>query len=399
VILSVALIIVLGIVADRLFRLIKAPGLLGMILVGVLLGPYGLDLLDGAVLAASADLRLMALIVILLRAGLGLERRALQRAGSVAIKMSALPCLIEGSVVTLSAHLILSLPWLEAAMLGFILAAVSPAVVVPAVIRLKERGLGTAQGIPEIILAASSVDDVFAITLFTVFLGLGAGSGGSVWWQVGSIPLQVIGGVALGLLLGWLVGELLRVSTTLLRRIEQTALLLALAMVAVLLGERLRVAGLLSVMTLGFVLLERHTNTAVEIERGLDRIWFFAQIMLFVLIGAEVNVTVALQAGLLGLAVVACGLIGRTLGVLIALAGSHLSWRERLFCAIAYLPKATVQAAIGGLPLAAGIGSGVLILATAVLAILVTAPLGALGIELAAPRLLTPASAPGASDA
>lgn len=385
---SILIVLVLGLLADRLFRALRLPGLLGMILVGVALGPYGAGLLDPLLLSVSADVRMLALVVILLRAGLGLEKQVLQKVGPQAIKMSAIPCLLEGTMATLAAHKLLGLPLIEAGMLGFILAAVSPAVVVPAMLALKERGLGMDKGVPVIILAGASVDDVFAITLFTAFVGLSSQAGQSLLLQIARIPVQVAGGVLLGAAGGWLLYRLFRQRGIRLEGMERLALVVAAALATLVIGERLQLAGLLGVMTLGFVLLERADGIAADLQRALDRIWFVAQILLFVLIGAEVNVSVALQAGLLGLGVVLIGLMGRALGVLIALHGSELNRKERAFCVVAYLPKATVQAAIGGIPLAMGLASGETILAVAVLAVVLTASLGAVGIHALAPRLL-----------
>jgi solute carrier family 9B (sodium/hydrogen exchanger), member 1/2 len=385
---SILLILALGLLADRLFRAIRLPGLLGMILVGVAIGPHGFDLLHGTVLASSADVRMLALVIILLRAGLGLEKEVLQRVGAQALKMSAIPCLLEGGAILLAAHWLLGLPLIEAGMLGFIIAAVSPAVIVPAMLALKERGLGMDKGVPVIVLAGASVDDVFAITLFTAFAGLASQAGQSLLLQVARVPVQIGGGVLLGAGGGWLLYRLYRQDRVQLHGMERLVLALAAALATLLLGERLRLAGLLGVMTLGFVVLEQDGGVAADLERALNRVWFVAQVFLFVLIGAEVNVGVALQAGLLGLAIVGIGLAARSLGVMIALHGSDLNARERLFCAVAFTPKATVQAAIGGIPLAMGLASGEVILAIAVLAVIVTASCGAVGIQALAPRLL-----------
>ena len=386
---SILLIVVLGWVADRLFRMIRLPGLLGMILVGVAIGPYALGLLDGSMLAISADVRMIALVVILLRAGLGMEKEILKRVGGPSVKMAAIPCLLEGTAVMLVSHWVLNLPLVEAGMLGFIVAAVSPAVIVPAMLSLRERGLGMDKGIPIIILAGASVDDVFAITLFTAFLGLAGQAGLSLPLQVARIPLQVAGGVLLGAVVGWLLYKLYRQSQVALHGMERLALVLAAALFVKVVGEALDLAGLLGVMTLGFVLLERADGIAADLEVALNRVWFAAQIFLFVLIGAEVNVVIALQAGLVGLAIIAVGLTARALGVGISLHGSELDAKERAFCAVAYMPKATVQAAIGGIPLAMGIPSGELMLAIAVMAIIVTASLGSIGINTLAPRVLS----------
>jgi len=385
---GLAIVLVAGLFADRLFQRLRVPGLLGMILVGVVLGPHGLGMLDSALLRESADIRMIALIVILLRAGLGLNRESLARVGSAAVRMSAIPCLLEGSIAAAAAHLLLDLPWAEAGIMGFVLAAVSPAVVVPAMLDLREQGLGNDQGIPVLILAAASMDDVFAITVFGALLGLERGTGGSLVVQLVSIPWQIIGGIALGAALGYGLSRLFRARQVRMGGLEQAAALFCLALLTILLGEKLRIAGLLGVMAMGFVLLETSSQHAQRLEAVLGQVWFFAQVFLFVLIGAEVDVQVAWQAGLAGAVVILAGLAARYAGVLLALAGSPLSLNERLFCAVAYTPKATVQAAVAGIPLAAGVASGSVILAVAVLAIVLTAPLGTLGIRAAAPRLL-----------
>lgn len=388
-ILSIFLLLALGLCVNWCCERLRLPGLLGMIGLGLLLGPYGLDLLDPALLQNASDIRMLALVVILLRAGLGLEKPLLQSVGVTALKMSAFPCLLEGFVVMIAAHWLLGLTLAEAGMLGFILAAVTPAVIVPAMLELKEQGLGMQHGVPVIVLAGASMDDVFAITLFSVFVGLATRAGQPLLGQLLQIPVQIVGGVTIGGLIGWgLSALLLRMPLV---PLEQLELVFAGALGAFLIGEALQVAGLLGVMVVGFVLLERAKQQAVVLERALGRVWFFAQLFLFVLIGAEVDLAVIWQAGLLGGVVIGVGLLGRTLGVLLALHGLGLSSKERLFAAIAYLPKATVQAAIGGIPLALGVASGDTILAVAVLSIIITAPLGAVAIQATAPRLLAPA--------
>ncbi|MCY6484307.1 cation:proton antiporter [Clostridium aestuarii] len=383
---SIMLILLLGFLFSKMFEKIKLPGLLGMILVGILIGPYGLNYLDSGFLKISSEIRTLALIIILLRAGLGLDKEILKKVGKTAIKMSMIPCLCEGFLITFTASKMLNLPIIEAGMLGFIIAAVSPAVVVPSMLELKESGLGMDKGIPIIILAGSSIDDVFAITLFTAFLGMANNINKSVGVQIAHIPVEIIGGIILGLLVGIILHKVFQ--SLKLKELEQLAILFGTALIVKLIGDKIGVAGLLSIMTMGFVLLQRSCNIAVKLEKKLNKMWFFAQIFLFVLIGAAVNTQVALDAGALGLIVIVVGLIGRTIGVIISLIGSDLNFKEKLFCAIAYSPKATVQAAIGGVPLVAGISSGSVILAIAVLAILFTAPLGLIGIKTFAPRLL-----------
>lgn len=393
-VLSFFLILALGLIADRLTQRAGLPGLLGMIAVGMALGPYGLGLLDDSLLAVSSEIRLLALVVILLRAGLGLSQESLRKVGVAALKLSALPCLLEGFSILVAAHWILGLPVVEAGILGFVVAAVSPAVVVPAMLHLKERLLGMEKGIPVLILAAASVDDVFAITLFTAFLGVATRSESAISLQVLMIPVQVVGGILLGLVAGRLVTAVLRWRRLDLADAEHLAVVLVAALLVLLAGDHLRMAGLLGVMTLGLVVVEGSVEVAKHVERGLSQVWFFAQVFLFVLIGAEVNLQVACEAGLAGVVIVALGLLGRTLGVALALRGSHLDVGERAFCAVAYTPKATVQAAVGGIPLAMGVPSGALILAIAVLAVVITAPLGAIAIRRVAPRLLALPQAP-----
>ncbi|QGU95576.1 sodium:proton antiporter [Clostridium bovifaecis] len=386
---SIVLILFLGILFSKAFQKVRLPGLLGMILVGVLIGPYGLNLLDKeSILKSSSNIRMLALIIILLRAGLGLDKDILKKVGKPAIKMSAIPCLCEGFTIMFTANKLVGLPILEAGMLGFIIAAVSPAVVVPSMLYLREKKLGIRKGVPVIILAGASIDDVFAITIFTAFLSMSKGGGKSIVFQISQIPIQIIGGIVLGILAGYIIYKAFNLEKLKLSNPEQLAILFSAALAIVILGEKVHVAGLLAVMTMGFILLEKDKDTAERLEEKLNKIWFFAQIFLFVLIGAEVNTQVALKAGLVGIVIIIVGLIGRSIGVIIALRGSNLNIKERLFCAIAYMPKATVQAAIGGIPLASGIFSGAYILAVAVLAIIITAPLGVVGIKVSAPKLL-----------
>lgn len=385
-ILSITLVVALGMLASRLFAGLRLPGLLGMIVVGVALGPYGFAVLDPVLLQYSPEIRLVALVVILLRAGLGLEKSLLKRVEVLAVKMSAIPCLLEGFAIMGASHLLLGLPLVEAGMLGFIVAAVSPAVIVPAMLRLKEEGWGMKRGVPVIVLAGASVDDVFAITLFTAFLGMATQAERSVLGHLAQIPLQIVGGILVGGMIGYCLAVLFRKLA--LSHAEGVGIVLTGAFAAIVIGEHLGVASLLGVMTLGFVLLEKVSQRSERVERTLDQVWFFAQILLFAWIGAEVNLTVAWQAGLAGLAIIAIGLLARAVGVMLALLRSDLTSKERLFTAIAYIPKATVQAAIGGIPLAIGVPSGATILAVAVLAVVITASLGSIAIEMAAPRLL-----------
>ncbi|SHH78957.1 sodium/proton antiporter, CPA1 family [Clostridium collagenovorans DSM 3089] len=383
---SILLVLLLGILANKLFTKLRLPGLLGMILVGVVIGPYVGNLLSEEFLSISTDIRNMALILILLRAGLGINKEVLKKVGVTALKMSFIPCLLEGAVITLVGHFLFNMPLYEAGILGFILAAVSPAVIVPAMISMKEQGLGEKRGIATIILAGSSIDDIFSITIFTVFLGLSTSGEVSIGKELIGIPIEIIGGIVLGLIIGIIIVKVFKKFKFSI--LEETFLLVSMGFLIYVIGNLINVSGLLGVMTLGFMILEKSEEKAKLIESSLSKLWFIAQIFLFVLIGAAVNVKVAFGAGAFGIAIIAIGLIGRSIGVIIALLGSNLNRKEKLFTVIAYTPKATVQAALGAVPLASGVASGELILAVAVMAIIITAPLGAIAIKGLAPKLL-----------
>lgn len=387
---SLAIMLILGLAANTLFTKLKLPGLLGMLLLGILVGPFMLDWLDADTMRISADLRKIALIIILLRAGLGISRDDLNRVGATALKLSCIPSIIEGFVIALAAMLLLDFSFIEGGILGFILAAVSPAVVVPQMLHFMDRGIGTDKGIPTLILAGASIDDVIAITFFTAFLGFYKGSNINLGLQLLNIPLSITIGILLGLLCGLLLIVLFQKfhirDTRKVILILGTAILLTVLETA--LKERIEIAGLLGVMAVGFILLERLPKVAGRLAGKFSKIWIFAEILLFVLVGAQVNIQVAWKSGLIGLAIIMIGLIGRSMGVLISTIGSNLNWKERWFCVISYIPKATVQAAIGAIPLGMGLASGEMMLAIAVLSILVTAPLGAIAIKASAKHLL-----------
>ncbi|HHU19207.1 MAG TPA: sodium:proton antiporter [Bacilli bacterium] len=387
--LSLALLLIVGFVAMKIVSYFRLPGLIGLLIVGVLLGPYVFDLLDQNLLLVSQDLRQFALIIILIRAGLGLQWQQLKKVGRSALKISLIPCLLEGVTVMLVSHLLLDFTLIEGGMLGFILAAVSPAVVVPSMIELEESGYGTNKGIPTLLLAGTSIDDVFAITIFSFFFASATGVEQSILSVLIKIPYSIIGGIIGGIIVALLMLPLIRSKHITLKQTELLLILLTFATLYFYIGESLQLASLLGVMVIGFVILDRASFQAKIFSRQLAAIWVFAQIILFALVGAEVNIKLAIEAGLIGLVIIFIGLIARSVGVWLATARSNFTYKERLFCMIAYLPKATVQAAIGSLPLAAGLQSGGIILAIAVLSIVVTAPLGAIGIRLAAPHLLT----------
>lgn len=385
----IALIVLGGWFSGRLFDRLHLPAVLGMLLCGLLLGgALGEDAWPTALVEMEPFLKTFALVVILLRAGLGIRRRVLHQVGGTALAMALLPCLLEGTVLTLLLHHFWQFSLPVAGLTGFMLAAVSPAVVVPAMLTLAEKGYGRSNQVPTLVLAGASVDDVFAITLFSLFTRMalrGDHSWTALLWDLPkSILLGIIPGILLGLLLAWGFHRYY----SRIRATEKTLVLVMLSLVLVHLGDVLHSAALLGVMTVGFLLLERAERVAHELAAKLSKIWVFAEIMLFVLIGMQVDPRLALSAGPAAASIVFAGLLARSIGVWIATWRSSLTSHERLFCVLAYLPKATVQAALGGVPLALGVPGGEHILALAVLSILFTAPLGLISIRLAGPRLL-----------
>ena len=382
-ILSLAVIITLGLIFNKLFKSIKLPRLLGMLILGIIVGPNMLNLISNDILTISPDLRKIALIVILLRAGLGINRSTLKKVGKTALKMSFRPCVIEGFAIAFVSKYILNISFIEAGMLGFIIAAVSPAVVVPQMLELINKGRGKENGVPTVILAASSIDDVFAITIFSTFLGLYGGSNISISGKLLSIPISILLGGGIGILIAILLIGIFKKFH--LRDTEKTLIILASGMLLTSLEDILKnivpIASLLGVMVVGFVLLDKYPKVANRISEKFNKVWVFAEILLFVLVGAQVDVKVIVHSGLLGLLVLFIGLVARSIGVYISLIGSNLNLKEKIFCIISFMPKATVQAAMGAVPLASGVASGNLILAIAVLSIIVTAPLGAVGIK------------------
>ncbi len=397
---GIAELIILGLLADWLFRSVKVPGLVGMLLLGVAVGPHALNAVSPGIFPVAADLRLIALVVILLRSGLEISRQVLFRVGRRAVLMSFVPCLLEIGAVTLVAPMLLGVTRLEAAILGSVLAAVSPAVVVPLMVRFIEERRGAERGMPTLILAGASMDDAVAIVLCSGLVGVYAGTAEGAWiWQIATVPLSVVLGLAAGLAVGWLVCRWFDRFNP--RATKRVMVLLGISVLFSQAGHAgasaVPFAGLVAVMAMGFIILEEREHAAHELSGRLAKVWIFAQVLLFTLVGAQVDLAVAARAGLMGLAVIAGGLAGRSVGVQLCLLGSEFTRRERVFAGFAYVPKATVQAAIGAVPLAAmraaGMpeGPGELILAMAVLSILATAPAGAWLITWAGEHLLDPA--------
>ena len=387
---SLATILLLGLPAKKLSEKFKLPGLLGMLVLGVVIGPYGLNLLQRDMMNISADLRKIALIIILLRAGLGINKSDLKKVGAPALKISCIPGMIEGFFIALASIELLDFTFIQGGILGFIIAAVSPAVIVPSMLKLIEEDVGKSKGVPILILAGASIDDVVAITIFSVFLGLYSGDNINIGMQLLEIPISILLGIALGLVAGL---ALIRIFTKYhMRDTKKVLLLLGLGIllteIEAYLEPKISIASLIGVMTIGFIIVERVPHIGQRLGSKLNKIWIFAEMLLFILVGAEVNINVAINAGKVGIIILTIGLLGRSIGVLISLIGTDLNYKERLFCIISYIPKATVQAAIGAVPLSLGVESGDIILAVAVLSILITAPLGAIGINYSATKLL-----------
>lgn len=386
---SLALIFLCGLLFGTLFSKLKLPPLLGMLLTGIVLGPYALSLLDPSILSISADLRQLALIIILTRAGLNLDLASLKKVGRPAILMCFVPACFEIGGMLVLAPPLLHISLLEAAIMGTVVAAVSPAVIVPKMLHLMETGYGTKQSIPQLIMAGASVDDVFVIVLFTSFTGLAQGQQISAVSFL-SIPVSIL----LGLLVGAIIGVLLALlfARFHMRDSVKVLLILSLSFLLVALENTLKntvpFSSLLAVMSLNIAVQRKRTEVAVRLSAKFSKLWVAAELILFVLVGATVDLSYVATAGLAAVIVILGVLLFRMLGVCVCLLKTTLQKKERLFCMLAYLPKATVQAAIGSLPLSMGLACGNIVLTVAVLSILITAPLGAFLIDLTYKKLL-----------
>lgn len=380
--LSLALIFLVGMSLGKLFQLMGLPQLLGMLLTGILLGPGVLNLLDPTILALSTDLRQIALIIILIRAGLNLDVYDLKKVGRPAILMCFIPACFEIIGMLLLGPRFFGLSLLDAAILGTVIAAVSPAVIVPRMLKLMETNYGTKKSIPQMILAGASVDDVFVIILFTAFMGLAQGESITAAHLL-NIPIAIVLGIFVGVFLGFMLAKIftfLRIRDT-----GKVIILLSLSFLLVTCEQWLSgivsFSGLLAVMALGVTLNRLKQAVTIRLSLKFSKLWSGAEILLFVLVGALINLDYARNAGFLAVLIVVGSLFFRIVGVFVSLIGTNLDRKEKIFTAIAYTPKATVQAAIGGLPLAMGLASGEIILTVAVLSIVVTAPLGAILID------------------
>lgn len=385
---SLALIFIAGIFAGEAARRLKLPPLFGMLVAGILLGPACLNLLSDTMLSLSAELRQLALVIILLRAGLSLDLNDLKKVGRPAVLMCFLPACFEIAAMLILAPMFFGITIIEAAILGSVLAAVSPAVIVPKMLKLMETGYGTEKSIPQMILAGASVDDVFVIVLFSIFTSLALNGTFSVM-SLTQIPCSILLGILAGVMAGFLIHWLLKrlPSPSLKVLLLLSAALLLTALETALKGN-IAFSGLLAVMSMGIVIQKKETMTAQVLSKSFSSLWNGGEILLFVLVGAAVNIKYAASAGGSAFILIFLVLIMRMLGVFCCLLKTNLNKGERLFCMIAYTPKATVQAAIGSIPLAMGLPCGELVLTIAVLSILITAPLGAFMIDTTYPRLL-----------
>lgn len=392
---SLSFIFLVGLAMAAICQRIRLPRIIGMLLTGIVLGPYVLDLLEPSILSISSELRQMALIIILLKAGLSLNLADLKKVGRPAVMLSCVPASFELLGYVLFAPMILGINRIEAAVMGAVLAAVSPAVVVPRMVKLMETGYGTKKSIPQMILAGASCDDIFVIVLFSTFSGMAQG-GSARLMDFANIPVSIVSGILLGAVAGWLLSLFFETAYAKEYYVRNSMKVIIVLGVSFLLMSvetwvkpYISVSGMLAVVSMACVLkLRSIKSVSARLSEKFGKLWLAAEVLLFVLVGAAVDIRYTMGAGLAAVLMIFTALIFRTIGVLICLAGTVMDWKERLFCVIAYLPKATVQAAIGSVPMAMGLPCGQIVLSVAVMAILITAPLGALGMDSTFEKLL-----------
>ena len=371
---SLAIVIITSLFMFYVFDRIKLHGLLGLILTGIILGPFVFNIIDTKLLSFSSEFKMLALILILIRAGLGLRRSELNKVKIYALKTGLIPLFIEVIVVAVASFYILGLPPLVSIMFGFIMAPVSPAIIIPHMLDIKEKNSNKSSKIPTLLIATTSIDNVVAMMAFGIMLGIVSGKHDSVAEILFKIPISIILGVVMGLVTGYVLVKIFEKYD-----IRDTRKALIFLFLSVLIHETekvLPISSLLVIVTTGFFILEKNENIAHRLSSKFNKIWIFAEILLFVIIGAQLNIGALGDVAFKGLFIIIVGLLGRSIGVLISLSGSELKFKERLFCAASYLPKATVQAAIASIPFAMGIAGGGVILAIAVLSIIITTPLG-----------------------
>lgn len=387
--LSISMILIIGMSLGWICKKIKLPALIGMLLTGIILGPYVLNLIDPSILSISAELRKIALIIILTRAGLSLDITELKKLGRPGLMMCFVPASFELIGVLIIAPRILNVSILEAAIMGAVLAAVSPAVVVPRMVKLIEEGYGTERGIPQLILAGASVDDVYVIVLFSTFIGLTQGEGVSAIRFI-NIPVSIVLGILIGMVSGYLLSkyfEKIHIRDTI-----KVLIILSVSFILVAIEDRMNTpitfSALIAIMFIGIAVNKFRTPVAKRLSAKYNKLWVAAEVFLFVLVGATVNIGYLKNVGLGALLVIVFSLVFRMLGVFTCVLGSKLDMKEKLFVMLAYTPKATVQAAIGGIPLGMGLACGDIVLTVAVLAIVLTAPLGAFAIDISYKKLI-----------
>lgn len=386
---SLALIFILGLSLGTIAEKLKLPKLIGMIIAGIILSPYFLNLLDGNIMSISSDLRRLALVIILTRAGLSLDVRELKKVGRPAFLMCFLPATFEIIGVLLIAPKLLGVTYLEAAVIGSTLAAVSPAVIVPRMLKIMEEGYGSKKSIPQLVLAGASIDDIFVIVMFTAFTSLALGEKVSIGSFL-EIPTSIITGIILGIIVGILVVNYFKKVT--LRDTVKVIILLSISFLLLEIENRvsgvIKISGLLAIMSMGLTIYSKNKTLSKKLSEKYNKLWIPAEIILFVLVGAIVDLNYIKDSGIKAILVILFAITFRVIGVFICLIKTDLNMKERVFCSIAYLPKATVQAAIGGLPLAMGLSCGNIVLTVALLSILITAPIGAFLVDISYKKLL-----------
>ena len=387
--LSISLILIVGMLMGYICSKLKLPSLIGMLATGIILGPYVLNLLDSSILGISADLRKIALIIILTRAGFGLDLSGLKKLGRPAILMCFVPATFELIGMIIIAPKLMGISVLEAAIMGSVLAAVSPAVVVPRMVKLMDEGYGVKEGIPQLILAGASVDDVYVIVLFSTFIGMIQGENASILNFI-NIPVSIFLGILIGLLIGYLMAYLFK--KVHIRDTSKVLIILSVSFLLVVIEDSLPTSitfsSLIAIMFIGIGIQKKREIVAKRLSIKYSKLWVAAEIFLFVLVGATVNINYLGKVGIKALIVILVALMFRMVGVFVSLLGTSIKPKEKLFTMMAYTPKATVQAAIGGIPLALGLACGDTVLTVAVLAIVLTAPLGAFAIDSTYKKLL-----------
>ncbi|MEG2699591.1 MAG: cation:proton antiporter [Hungatella sp.] len=392
---SLALVFLVGLAMASVCSRLKLPRIIGMLVTGIVLGPYVLDLLDRSILGISSELRQIALVIILIKAGLSLNIRDLKKVGRPAVLMSFVPAIFEIGAFVLLAPALLGVTTIEAAIMGAVLGAVSPAVVVPKMVHLMETHYGTDKSIPQLILAGASLDDVFVIVLFGAFVSIAQG-GSATTLDFANIPISIVLGIAVGAITGFLLAGFFETSyahKNYVRNSLKVIIVLGFAFLMLAIedwfSKIVAISGLLAVMSMACVLQMRSIPyVSARLSEKFGKLWLAAEVILFVLVGAAVDIRYTMEAGFMAVVMIFIALIFRSAGVMLCLIGTKLNYRERLFCVISYLPKATVQAAIGSVPLALGLPCGNIVLSVAVLSIIITAPLGAFGMDISYQKLL-----------